>query len=95
MQGKTVLNNIRISNSSVGVMNTGELARIDAVITLTKDTDCENIGQLLGQLTQVIIDSKDADSNAKREMLESLTKIFLRHASQIFRLQDCLCHTRC
>jgi putative tryptophan/tyrosine transport system substrate-binding protein len=33
------------------------------------------------------------DLGGKR--LESLTKRFLRDASQVFRLQDCLYHTRC
>ncbi len=35
MQKRHVYNNIRISNSTVGVLNTGDLAKIDAVITLT------------------------------------------------------------
>src|SRR4051812_20740802 len=34
-------NNISISNSQVGVLNTGELAKIDAAITLTKGSDAE------------------------------------------------------
>src|SRR5262245_57113392 len=52
MSGRTVLNNIQISNSTVGAVNTGDLAKIDAFITATKGTDAEDIGARLQQLTQ-------------------------------------------
>src|SRR5262249_20748868 len=49
---------------------TGDLARIDAVITLTKDTDVEAVGKLLTAFTQAVIDAKDVDKNAKKELIE-------------------------
>jgi hypothetical protein len=70
-----VYNNIRISNSTVGVLNTGDLARIDAVITLTKDTDVEAIGQTLMKLTQAIIDAKEIEQKAKRELVELIQSL--------------------
>lgn len=70
MQEKTVLNNIRISNSSVGVLNTGDLARIDAVITFTNGTNVESVGQLLRKLTQSVVDSEELDAKAKKDVLD-------------------------
>src|ERR1700680_2785548 len=70
MQKRPVYNNIKISNSTVGVLNTGDLARIDAVITLTKHTDVEGVGEQLKGLTQAIIDSKEFDDAAKKEMID-------------------------
>jgi hypothetical protein len=69
MKGRAVLNNIRVTNSNVGVLNTGDLARIDAVITLTRSTDVEAIGAQLQRLTQTVVDSADIDPNCKKEML--------------------------
>lgn len=37
-------NHITISNSSVGVLNTGDLAKINAVITITEGSDAEELG---------------------------------------------------
>lgn len=59
MQKGSTYNNINISNSQVGVLNTGDLARIDAVITLTKDSDAELAGQQLRLLTQAIVDTAE------------------------------------
>jgi len=70
MSKNSVYNNIKINNSTVGVLNTGDLARIDAVITLTKDTDVEPIGRLLTAFTQAVIDAKEVEQNAKKELIE-------------------------
>jgi hypothetical protein len=70
MQKTPIYNNIRISNSTVGVLNTGDLARIDAVITLTKDTDVEAIGDTLKNFTQAVIDARDIEPKAKKDLME-------------------------
>ena len=75
MQKGSVYNNIRISNSSVGVLNTGNLARIDAVITLTKDTDVEAIGETLRNLTQTIIDAGEIEQKAKKELVDLIQSL--------------------
>jgi hypothetical protein len=65
-----VYNNIHINLSSVGILNTGDLAKIDAVITLTKGTDVELIGKEIENLTQVIIDASDVQGNDKKEIID-------------------------
>lgn len=70
IQKGAVYNNIRISNSTVGVLNTGDLARIDAVITLTKDTDVEGVGQQVKSLVQTVIDSNELNNASKKEFID-------------------------
>ena len=40
-----VNNRISMSGSQVGVINTGDLAKIDAVVTITNGSDAEAFGQ--------------------------------------------------
>jgi hypothetical protein len=75
MKGRTVLNNIHITNSNVGLLNTGDLARIDAVIELTKNTDVETIGVQLQKLTQSIVDSPDLEPAQKKELLDLVQEL--------------------
>jgi hypothetical protein len=72
---RNVYNNIKINHSTVGVINTGDLAKIDAVITLTKETDIEQIGQQLNELTQVILDSEEKQDNEKQELIDLVRSI--------------------
>lgn len=70
MRGKTTLNNIAVTHSTVGAINTGDLARIDAVITLSQGTDTEDVGKLVRQMTQIVIDTKELVPAAKKEILD-------------------------
>ncbi|MGM4906221.1 hypothetical protein AB8B21_05910 [Tardiphaga sp. 866_E4_N2_1] len=65
-----VYNNIRLSNSQVGVLNTGDLAKIDAVITISTGSDVASIGQCLKDLTQAVIDAAEMPASAKQEMVD-------------------------
>jgi hypothetical protein len=81
MKGNAVLNNINISNSSVGVVNTGDLVRIDAAITMTQNTDVEAIGEQLRKLTQAIVDTPDMKQDQKKaslDLVESLADELVR-----------------
>ena len=68
---RNVYNNIKINHSTVGVINTGDLAKIDAVITLTKETDI----QQLKELTQVILDSQEKPDVEKQELIDLVRSI--------------------
>jgi hypothetical protein len=72
---RTVYNNIKISQSTVGVINTGDLAKIDAVITLTKETDAEQIGVYLQELTQVILDSQKSTIADRQELIDLIKSL--------------------
>ncbi len=63
-------NNIKISNSNVGVVNTGNLARIDAAITMSQHTDMEEFGARLKDLTDAILSDTKASKDEKQELAE-------------------------
>jgi hypothetical protein len=75
MNKGSTYNNISISNSTVGAINTGDLAKIDAVITLAKDTDVEPIGDAIKALTQAIIDAREIDKSARQELIDLVQTI--------------------
>jgi hypothetical protein len=63
-------NNISISNSNVGVVNTGNLARIDAAITMSKGTETEEFGARLKDLTQAILANAEIAKEQKQQLIE-------------------------
>lgn len=66
------MTNIHISGSQIGVLNTGDLAKIDAVVTLTQGTDVEELGRAIQQLTEATITSSEITDEQKREIGELL-----------------------
>ncbi|WPY94547.1 hypothetical protein T8T21_00005 [Limimaricola variabilis] len=72
MNKPTTNNHISISNSSVGVLNTGDLAKINAVITITEGSDSEELGRTIRDFAQAVIDSKDISGIDKHEIGELL-----------------------
>jgi hypothetical protein len=68
-------NNIQISNSTVGVVNTGNLARIDAAITMSKGTETEEFGARLKDLTQAILSETQISQELKQQMVEVVQAI--------------------
>jgi hypothetical protein len=75
MSKNSTYNNINILNSTVGVVNTGDLAKIDAVITLTKDSDVEGIGTAIKTLAQAIVDSNEINKTDKQELIDLVQAI--------------------
>jgi hypothetical protein len=70
-----VYNNINVSNSQIGVISTGDLAKIDAAITLTSGSDADQIGRYLRELTQAVVDASDVDQEGKKELIELIQQI--------------------
>lgn len=68
-------NNIHITNSNVGVINTGNLAKIDAAITISRDTDAEEFGARLKDLTDAILSEASLDGLLKQQMIEVVQAI--------------------
>lgn len=70
MQASHTLNNIHISQSQIGVLNSGSIQRIDAAITLSKGSEVEQIGALINELTQAVVQSKELDAAMQNEVIE-------------------------
>jgi hypothetical protein len=70
MQRSHTLNNLNISQSQIGVLNTGSVEKIDAAITLSKGSDAELIAEQLRALTEAVISSEDLNAAQKNELLD-------------------------
>lgn len=75
MRGAVTQNNITISNSSVGVVSTGDLAKINAVITLTEGSDAADLGMAIRQLTQAVLDTNEIAAETKRELVSLISTL--------------------
>jgi hypothetical protein len=71
--GPTTFNNIRVEGSSVGVINTGELQRLDLALTQVRVGGDTASADVLKTLTQAVIDAPEIDGTAKNEALEHLS----------------------
>jgi len=69
------LNNISVTGSTIGMINTGTLQNIqnlDNSITLARGRGEEEIAAVVKELTQAILESKRVTESAKKEILEQL-----------------------
>ena len=74
-RGDTTMNHISISGSNIGVLNAGDRAKIDAVVTITDGSDAEELGLAIKDLAQCVIDSNEIQENCKREVGELLAAL--------------------
>jgi len=77
IQGGTMtLNNISVSNSAIGVLNTGNLEVVDSAISALKsDPATKEISDALKQLTNSIAAAQDLASEEKNEAIEILSVV--------------------
>ncbi|WP_424942385.1 hypothetical protein [Aliiroseovarius crassostreae] len=70
IQRAPTLTNIQVSNSQVGVLNTGSIQKIDAAITLSKGSEVEAIATQIEQIVQTLLNSSELSDPDKNEALE-------------------------
>lgn len=69
-----VMNNIRIDQSTIGVLNTGNIQTVDSAVTvLSGQSDSEDASAAIAKFTQAVIDSQEATDEIKNEILELLS----------------------
>lgn len=66
------LNNIRVDGSTVGAINTGEVASIDVSITVLQQAGNKDVSEALKNLTQAILDAADIPSATKSQTLDQV-----------------------
>lgn len=64
------LNNIVVSKSQIGVLNTGSIQKIDAAITLSQGSETEVVTDHIKRLTEAVIGSDELDDVKKNEVIE-------------------------
>ena len=70
--GSSTFNNINVSNSQIGVLNTGAVRTIDSSLTVLKSHTDQDLASFVKILTERVISSDDLTNNQKNEILEFL-----------------------
>ncbi|NPT36324.1 hypothetical protein [Paraburkholderia xenovorans] len=71
-KGPIILNNIKVDNSTVGSINTGNVASIDVNITYLKEGGNEKISEALKQLTEAIVNDGRLSTQDKEPLLDQI-----------------------
>lgn len=69
------LNNINVSNSVVGTINTGSIGVVDQSISALVQCGEPALAEAIKELSQAIIGSGDLSANQKKDVMESLSVI--------------------
>ena len=71
--GDTTFNNIRVSESIVGTINTGNVEKIDSRVSAMQGEKRDDLAKAIQHLTQAIVDAPDLEPNDKDSALECLS----------------------
>lgn len=78
--GETLtLNNINVSKSTVGSINTGTIQHLDSAISIMQGRGNEKVGEAIKELTEAVVNSAELGNTTKNELAELLESL----ASQI------------
>jgi hypothetical protein len=74
--GNVTLNNIHVSGSSVGVLNTGNLEMVDSAITiLRQDPGTRDVSAAISKLANAVAQSEKLSADNKNEAMEILSTV--------------------
>ncbi|MFZ5858196.1 MAG: hypothetical protein ACOYZ6_15320 [Chloroflexota bacterium] len=71
--GDVILHNLKIENSNIGLVNTGNIGTVDAAITILNQTGEHDIALALQKLTEAIHSNQETTEDIKQEILEILS----------------------
>jgi hypothetical protein len=69
------LNNIRVTNSEIGVLNTGTIENVDSTVTVLKTSGNSELAQAVTALSEAVIKSNEISSNQKNQIIKMLPKL--------------------
>ena len=72
-RGPITLNNIHVANSVVGSINTGEIDKLNLVMSHMRVAGQEELAKALQEFTQAVIDSHEMPADDKNSALEYLS----------------------
>ncbi len=70
--GQTTYNNIRVDNSVVGAINTGNINKLDIMMSAMQSKNNQELANALKKLTQAILDEPNLEPSDKDSALEWL-----------------------
>lgn len=71
----TILNNINIHDSQIGVVNTGYVQSIDAAVTTIREHGNGPLSEALSRLTEAVLAESELEDTRRKEVLELLSTI--------------------
>jgi hypothetical protein len=66
------LHNIRVDRSTVGAINTGEVAKIDVSITVLEQAGNKDVSEALRILAQAVVDASGMSDESKSQTLDQV-----------------------
>lgn len=69
------INNFNISNSHIGVINTGEVERIELAMQIMKDRNDLDLAGAFQEFAQAVLDAEDIPEPEKNELLEQVAEV--------------------
>lgn len=73
--GNLVLNNINVTNSEVGVLNTGTIQNVDSTVTVLKNDGNSQLADAISTLSEAVIKSIEISDDQKNQILELLSAV--------------------
>ena len=74
-QGPMTFNHFDISESKIGVINTGEVQRIDVAMELIEQGGSADLATAIQEFTQTVINSDKLSTLSKNELLEQVAEV--------------------
>ncbi|HEY4304744.1 MAG TPA: hypothetical protein VGM82_09765 [Gemmatimonadaceae bacterium] len=79
--GGAVLNNIRIADSQIGVLNTGSIGSIDAAITVVRESGSPDLASALKSFTENVAKSPELTTEQRRDLVDLISTLATEAAS--------------
>lgn len=73
--GGIALHNIRVDNSTIGVINTGNIETVDVAVSVLQNEGKREFAQALNELTTAVIRSTELQDMTKNQIVELLSLI--------------------
>ena len=67
-----VFNNIHVENSTIGVINTGDVKSIDSVVSTAKNSGNEALASTLKNFTEAVLSATDLNQEQKNDVISQL-----------------------
>lgn len=69
------LNNIKINNSTIGVLNTGNIESVDVSVTSLQQSGDNQLAEAIKELTNAVVASTELQNDAKNQLIEIISVI--------------------